>query len=217
MKIKILFLTLSIIMMVLGSCSKKSTESEIIEIGDIISFGVYSWLVLDIQNDRALIVSENLLERGIYNTSLTNITWAESSIREYLNGEFYNSTTFSNRDRARIYQVSNINQDNQWYGTPGGEITQDKIFLLSIAEVVKYFGDSGQLDNRPEDAWRIDDIYNINRITTFNGSPTWWWLRSPGYNSLNAGNVNHEGYLNINGIGVHNDFGGVRPALWLNL
>ena len=40
------------------------------------------------------------------------------------------------------------NKDNQWQGTKGGNTTADKVFLLSLEEVVKCFGDSGDLKNK---------------------------------------------------------------------
>ena len=191
--------------------------STTVHIGDIIPFGAYNWHVLDIQGGQALIVSENIIERRVYHTSYETITWADCSLRAYLNGDFYNSSAFSNEDRSRIVQVTNVNLDNQWYDAPGGANTNDRIFLLSIAEVVQYFGDSGQLENRPPGATWINDQYNSNRIATFNGSASFWWLRSPGHTNYYASSVFHDGYLYVSGYSVNLNTGGVRPALWLNL
>ena len=191
------------------------------QIGDYITFGTYTWRVLDIQEDRALIVSEHIIEQRVYHNINSTITWAECSLRDYLNSDFYNSSVFSNEDRSKIVQITNVNEDNQWYGTPGGENTQDKIFLLSIAEVVQYFGDSGQLAN-PDSTpywWAIIDQFNINRIATFNGVATWWWLRSPGEYGNRASDVGSDGHINLDGEWASPDYYhiGVRPALWLNL
>ena len=192
-------------------------QSTTIYIGDIIPFGAYNWRVLDIQGGQALIVSENIIERRAYHTSQASITWADCSLRAYLNGDFYNSNAFSNEDRSRIVQVTNVNLDNQWYGTNGGVNTQDRIFLLSIAEVVQYFGDSGQLENRPPGAYLINDQFNSNRIATFNGVASFWWLRSPGYYTPYASRVLSDGHIRMYGYDVNLYSGGVRPALWLNL
>ena len=218
MKIKnklFLILMTIFVLLSLGSCSEKKSNDD--RVGEIIQFGAYTWRILDIQAGRALVVSENILEQRQYHTSYASITWADCSLRVYLNGEFYNSNAFTNADRARIVQVTNVNENNQWYGTNGGVNTQDRIFLLSIAEVVQYFGDSGQFDNRPPGALYIDDQYNTNRIATFNGSASWWWLRSPGSDTSNASFVQSGGNLIVIGGPVHLPYGGVRPALWLNL
>ncbi|MCL2065362.1 MAG: DUF6273 domain-containing protein [Candidatus Cloacimonetes bacterium] len=217
MKTKTIILVTIFIMLFLGSCSDKTTESDNIKVGDIIQFGAYPWRILDIQGGRALVVSENILENRDYHTSYTSITWADCSLRDHLNGEFYNSSALSNADRARIVQVTNVNENNQWYGTNGGANTQDMIFLLSIAEVVKYFGDSGQLANGPSWDYWIDDQYNSNRTATFNGSASFWWLRSPGHDTNCASLVNYLGQIYMPGSNVSRDDGGFRPALWLNL
>ena len=113
------------------------------QIGDKINFGKYEWRVLDIQNNAALILTENIIETRPYHNRYVNITWADCALRKYLNGEFYD--TFSEVDRAKIMPVTNKNLNNQWYGTKGGEDTLDYIFLLSIEEAVcKYFGDSSK-------------------------------------------------------------------------
>lgn len=112
-------------------------------------------------------------------------------MRTYLNGEFYNS--FSDADRERIIKVTNQNNDNPWYGTSGGNPTTDKVFLLSIDEVVKYFGDSGQRENRvkstdfswcDDEYWPwLNDQYDINRRAVDDSVMVAnWRLRSPGAN-----------------------------------
>ena len=117
------------------------------QVGDKISFGSYDWRVLNIQNNTALIITECIIEQRAYHDAYKDITWADCSLRKYLNGEFYNK--FNATDKSRIISVTNKNLDNQWYGSKGGADTQDSIFLLSIEVVCKYFGDSrSKLQNR---------------------------------------------------------------------
>ena len=212
MKTKTILMSV-LIMLTLSSCN--TTKSDIIKVGDIIQFGTYPWRVLDIQDGRALIISENIIERKQYHHNWVQTSWADCSMREYLNGEFYNSVAFSDADRERIVQITNINEDNQWYGDPAGEDTQDWIFLLSISEVVRFFGDSGQLENRPYQTGHINDQFNSNRIATYEESANSWWLRSPGgYGDL-ASYVGTEGFVFIIGLGVSYQLFGMRPALWV--
>ena len=156
-------------------------------------FGNYDWYVLDKQPDRALIITEKVIEKRAYHHEECEITWETCDMRKYLNGEFYNS--FSDADRARIVEVTNDNPDNPWYGTRGGNSTKDKIFLLSIGEMIRYFGDSGQIKTRymypsPWGDWCkdeflpwIDDQYNVNRrAVDDDGVCAHYWLRSPGSN-----------------------------------
>ncbi|MCL2698664.1 MAG: DUF6273 domain-containing protein, partial [Oscillospiraceae bacterium] len=120
-----------------------TVTSAAVTAGGTIIFGGYDWRVLEVKDGRALLLSDKVLELRPYHNTFANITWADSDIRTYLNGEFFNS--FSATDRARIVQMSNTNPDNPWFGTAGGANTQDRIFLLSLDELVRYFGDADQL------------------------------------------------------------------------
>ena len=198
----------------LFSCS--NTKSKKIKIGDTISFGRFQWLVLDLKDDQALIISKGTFGEEYYHHSNIDISYAESSIREYLMSHVY--LFFNAEDRSRMIETTNENLNNQWYGTSGGEATIDKIFLLSISEVVRYFGDSGKLDNRPEDTWFISDDYNEKRIALTDGEGVDWWLRSPGETANYACFVTPSGVIVMEGVEVNYPLKcGIRPALWLKL
>jgi len=192
-------------------------------VGDIIEFGGIEWRVLDRQGRRALIISEYILENRPYHSRLESVTWQDSSLRRYLNDEFYNS--FTSQEQKRIAETRVINNDNPWHGTNGGRDTVDKIFLLSLEELVQYFGDSGQLDSLPLGSAGFDDRLILEELaqrlgdnmiaTTGRSSADWWWLRSPGYSSSSAARVYSDGRLDIHGLTVPYGSGGVRPALWL--
>jgi hypothetical protein len=212
-----------------------------VAVGDIIPFGGYNWRVLDVQGNYALILTENVIEQRTYHFIWESVTWETSSIRQYLNGEFLNN--FSQAERARIRETTVINNDNPWtffYSTGhnirahGGNNTSDRIFLLSINEVLQYFGDSGMMTRGMDESirindwtqppppgiypWGIQDQYGEKRIAyTAGGSVLWWWLRSPGMHSANAAVVGIDGDLTLNGGSVVLSDSGVRPALWLNI
>jgi len=186
------------------------------KVGSIMKFGGYDWRVLEVKSGKALLLSDKIIENRAYHNTLTAITWSECDLRKYLKGEFFNS--FSQADRNRILETTLKNKDNQWYGTNGGNATTDKVFLLSLEELVQYFGDSGKLKNRPKDVWWFSDQYSQSRIAyTKGGTASWWWLRSPGDNALSAAGVRSAGDVDVGGGRVSNNNGGVRPALWLNL
>lgn len=192
--------------------------------GDVIWFGTCFWRVLDVEDGKALIISDHVLEGRAYHLDEVDVTWAESDMREYLNGSFIEET-FTQEEKALIIETVLENKDNQWYGTEGGEQTLDKVFLLSLEELVQYFGDSGQLENGNDISIVISDEYNDKRIAyDARGHYKEWWLRSPGGTSHSAacvaGGVASEapypGEVNVNGIRVATN-NGVRPALWINL
>ena len=105
---------------------------------------------------------------------------------------------------------------------------EDMLFLLSIEEVVKYFGDSGQLKNpkqlEPNDAYyhggcRLSDQFNNNRKAGDD-----WWLRSPGNDETHPAFVAYDGTIvsSVGSVGFHTSGNhgekkGVRPAFWLKL
>ena len=190
-----------------------------IKVDDIIGFGAYSWRVLDVQNGMALILSERVIEERAYNEipfeTYIGVTWETCTLREYLNGEFYNR--FNAKEKARIVKTRAPNNDNPWYVTRGGNATDDYIFLLSLEELVKYYGDTGRLRSRPSGEEGIDDRFSIVRIAENTaGKLSWWWLRSPGSHGKLAAGVHTDGWVNVLGYYVDGS-GGVRPALWLKL
>lgn len=130
----------------------------------ILRFGGYNWLVLDEQGGKLLLLSENVIMLREYHAVFQDVTWAESSAREYLNTAFFDG--FNADEQALIVETQLDSNDNPWFGTWGGEDTTDKIFLLSAQEVARYFGDSGQLVN-PQSSYFIDDEFNDIRRTNF--------------------------------------------------
>jgi hypothetical protein len=132
-----------------------------------------------------------------YNVEWESITWETCTLRQYLNGEFYNS--FRDNEKAMIAETRNVNTDNPGYGTEGGNDTIDRVFLLSINEANGYFKN------------------DHDRAASYGGSPDWWWLRSPGRDGDDAAFVFSYGGVNDDGNLAYDGAVGVRPALWVNL
>lgn len=188
-----------------------------VSVGQIIKFGKYEWQVLAIESDRILIITKDIPEERAYNKEYEGITWQNCTLRNYLNNEFYNQ--FSDDEKAMILETKLTNGNSPWYGTDGGFDTKDKIFLLSLDEVIKYFGDSGAISNKNDgfgnsDTY-IDDQYNVERLAYYKGGDGWWWLRTPGRIKHLSSIVYFDGSIYVYGAPVDRDFIGVRPALWL--
>lgn len=186
---------------------------------DIVTFGNYRWRVLNINEGRALVITEEIIELRWYNNDFVEITWAECELRNYLNSDFRD--TFNHDEKAKIIAVTNSNLNNQWFKTEGGIDTLDSIFLLSLEEVCEYFGDSKEhLLNKGKQKWLIDDENNRKRQAKYGSEYHWWRLRSPGYYGRTSASINLKGNVYVRGNGVYGkprDGGGVRPALWLKL
>jgi len=211
-----------------NSLESQSKERERL-LGAVIPLGGYNWRVLDVQDGKALIITENIVEQRSYSVKLTQLTWETCTLRDYLNGEFLQK--FTAEEQGRITETRVSNAVNLWYGTKGGNDTTDKVFLLSLEEVDKYFGDSGDYQekrrkeyNNHNRKWvEADNGYGFsnandgNRIAKYNDGASFWWLRSPGHDSFTAAHVDVDGSVYVvDGFPVYID-GGVRPALWLNL
>lgn len=206
-----------IILTVTACQSDTSSGLDDLSIGqENVQFGPYSWEVLDVQDGKALLITEDILEMIRFNEEYEAIVWADSSIRKYLNEDFYNEN-FSDEEKSKIIEVTNSTPDNEWFGTEGGPDTQDKIFLLSIEEVVRYYGDSGQLENgNPDSEYFIDDEYNEGRIAYNEGVAEWWFLRSPGGEAGRAADMSDVGTIILYGD-CTNAGHGTRPALWVSM
>ena len=218
-----------------------------VSVGDIIPFGGFNWRVLDVQGGRALIITDRIIDTRMYYHTFEAVTWETSDIRQWLNGEFF--ARFSPSDQARIAETYVINNDNPWdfspgggwNNTPGGSNTIDRIFLLSIEEVLQYFGNSNMVARGASMGYNVRsdygprfpygpqryewsifwggiyDQYSEARIArNLENRAYWWWLRSPGWDSRMVAVVQPSGILRLDGGAVFADFG-IRPALWLYL
>ncbi len=207
--------------------------------GSMVSFGKYEqdnnsangpeeieWIVLDydMQAQKTLLLSRYGLDAQPYNKEYTDITWENSTLRAWLNGEFLNKA-FSEAEQSEILTTKVYNSPSQGYSTwntEGGNNTRDKIFLLSYAEANKYLGVTH--DNSSNTKSRVaptayaikQGAYISSSYKTADGEAAgWWWLRSPGRSQRHAALVNIDGSLNCNNVNY--DSGCVRPALWINL
>lgn len=195
-------------------------------------FAEYLWYVLDVdeQENKALLLSVKLLKSLPYHRNenvgywleqrIQETTWENCSLRRYLNGEFYNS--LGEDAKGQVVETTLQNPSNPWFGTDGGNDTTDKVFVLSLEEVMRYMGDgSEQLQNRHATEWMIDDSDNSFRIARLIGdakdTAMSWWLRSSGATSICATNVRADGGILVNGQLINRKSMGVRPALWVDL
>ena len=120
-------------------------------VGDTIKFGKYEqdglfnkkedieWIVLSVEEDRILVVSKYALDAIPYNLSSEDVTWETSYVRKWLDENIY-KRAFSKKEKEKILSVTLHNPDNPYYGSEGGNDTEDHVFCLSLEEAEKYFG-----------------------------------------------------------------------------
>lgn len=155
-----------------------------------VHFGPYEWQILGRNDNSELLIAKNPVAEKPYHEILQDRTWETCSLRAWLNHEFLEQ--FSEIDRNRILKTLVHNPDNQTFGTPGGNDTEDKVFLLSSEEAEKYFKNNGRSFSK------------------------YWWLRSPGDRVYFAACLLDNGEINDEGTPMDAAIG-VRPAMWVKL
>lgn len=146
-------------------------------VGNVVTFGAYEqdgdfsngqepleWDVIGQKGNSYLLITHYVIDGKKYDDGSSDttvqangsktaaqVTWAKSSIRTWLNGEFYNGA-FTAQEQAKIRQTHNVTTDFRDFDTGylgfsdskepqsiGGDDTDDFVFLLSYEEFVKYF------------------------------------------------------------------------------
>ena len=192
-------------------------------IGNTISFGCYEqddntangsetieWIVLANDGHTATLISKYGLDAKPYNTENEGVTWESCTLRKWLNGDFLNAA-FNAEEQTRLETVTVTADKNPPYNTNPGNDTQDKVFLLSIAEADRYFGSDDARICKPTKTAVSDGAY------TGNSGACWWWLRSPGGNTISAASVRDVGFVDNYGYRVYSERAAVRPVVVLRL
>jgi hypothetical protein len=176
-----------------------------------LKLGRYKWRVLEKRWDAALLLTEDVIGLRQYHIVPKNTSWHSCSLRDYLNTSFFQQ--LPSISLSAIIETENYNPKNLWTGTNGGFSTFDDIFLLSLEEVDRYFGNSGIYHNKHI----TDNMFLTNRHDSDRAAIEPWWLRSPGKGKSHAAYVTVSGSVDIIGYPVNSYDVGVRPAMWLKL
>ena len=192
------------------------------------------WRVLENADSELFLLSDQNLDVFAYYKEYESVTWETSTMRSWLNGLAANQgsgenaidytgnnflgNAFSAKEQTAIADTVVVNDNNPDYNTEGGNDTIDKIFLLSIAEAknTAYFA-----DNNSRIATNTAYVAGGGEIGSSGmrgvGAAGYWWLRSPGYDVINAAYVDGSGGVGRYGIDVDDDRNAVRPAFNLDL
>ncbi len=200
---------------------------QIVEKGDTVCFGRYEqdndesngpeaieWIVLDRIDDEILLLSVKCLEYSVYNdTAFEPVTWEDSYIRSFLNGEFTDKA-FYDEEKALLQETENINYDHSFHETEGGNNTFDHVFLLSEKEAGIYI--SEEADRNYIGRAQASDYVVASGASVDDEGMAEWFLRSPGEYEYTAQFVERDG--NIYSAGAYVDIAyAIRPAIWLNV
>jgi hypothetical protein len=225
-----------------------------LKVGDVFKFGSYEqdnntgngkeeieWVVLQIAEpipgrtrNRVKLISKYILDCQPINDAVDyNITWETCKLRAWLNSTFLNSA-FTPEEQSSIFLADIFPDRNpENYSDPnldpGNNDTQDRLFLLSMVDVEKYFKSyeerrcAGTPYAKSKGLWVAE--YDM---TTAGERASEWWTRTPAYALFeNEGFgappgkrkgmaiVGSDGIMPVYGGDVTDLYIGVRPVMWL--
>ena len=170
------------------------------EVGDVVGFGDYDWIVLERKDNQILLLAETNLNQWVYHTEYVNVTWEKCDLRKWLNDEFYNE--FIDEDKEVICKTKITTPGNpEFLLRFGGKPTEDYFFLLSVQEARKLDPKILSLDKK-------------------------WWLRTPGMYMDLAAYVRENGEISTVGEQVtcercenedDREGLGIRPAVYIKI
>ena len=193
--------------------------------GEILQFGHYEqdgnpgngpepveWMVLDAQEDAVQLLSLYGLDTIPFENGSYRSQWELCSLRAWLNDSFF-ADAFTSEEQAaiRLTVVPNdAAQSAPKMNKDGGKDTEDHVFLLSYAEMMRSF---------PEKETRLclPTPYAIERgaYTQIRTGGCDWWLRSPGQSGRAAiVKTDMEGF-DVMYAEVPSKTRCVRPTMWV--
>ena len=199
-------------------------------VGGDVKFGLYEqnnktsdgkeeieWLILDVKEDKALLISKYALDCKPYNTEDRAVTWETCSLRKWLNDDFLNDA-FTTSDLEIIYTTTIYAENNHNYSTNYEIAVQDKVFILSVDEAKRYFDSDNSRECLPT-TYTIVNGASINDPCKDGFSDgCWWWIRK--FDNSKSSYTNYV--LRDGGVGaaerpVCDDGVAIRPAMWIDL
>ena len=222
--------------------SNESVENE--QVKEEIEKDKIKWIILekDEKNHRALLLSKYILDMHGFNENRNDFSWETSEIRHWLNNDFYNQV-FDESEKRKICEVELESIVDYGRDIKDKRKTNDKVFLLSLEEMKKYFSFTrenqyGVIFGKNATAKETDYAKHAtfgypskakNRFATFGLNTdkeitaTWaignngYWLRSP-ISAENKGVVYMNALGRIYYYGLYPDVHalGLRPAVWVS-
>lgn len=178
---------------------KAKCEMEILKtakVGDIVSFGTARWIVAETasQPQKILLIRKRPSQaKEVYQETGRAALWETSKMRAWLNQDFYQSC-FSGYEQAAVAQTQVTTSANSAYGTQGGNITNDYVFLLDEQEAERY-----------------------GKLLASSETQKAWWLRTPGKSEGSTVFVSAEGKVMHYGYASDTKDIAVRPAIWVQI
>lgn len=170
---------------ILKSNSKHKKITFGLKIGDTFNLAGLNWKIIDINDKGYMCLADKLKDSMVFDGESNN--WRESSLREYLNNDFYNRISDEiGEDDIILFKRDLLSLDGQ---TEYGEC-EDYVSLLTVDEYRRY------------------------RNLIPNTDEYWWWLISPWSTPCN-GYKKWEAVVSSSGVVSSYycyNYNGVRPV-----
>lgn len=205
--------------------NNKEKLSQLI-VGDRIFLGKYpqdnleqpspiKWRILATDLNRALLISEHSLDVNNYHSLNRNVKWKESSLRTWLNNDFYD-IAFSPKEKLNILNVP-VNDINSWKKESRLNTDEkDKVFILAPEEVLEYLPD---MSDRQATPTIFTKSKGIEQNEKYADACIWWLRQSSSGNGSDsccvgvAGNIVIEKANNKDGFYRFDRSNTVRPVI----
>ena len=194
-------------------------QLSVLDVGSYVLFGVFEqntevdgverleWIIAEKNGNEVLLISKYAIEALPFGVSRTS--WSGSAARQWLNDGFINGS-FRTSEKLKIREKSITTIYNDANGNEKIEITQDKVFLLSINEANRYFNSNDERYALATPYLKTKDAH----VNLDNGMAH-YWLRTPAPNG-DIMYVNGSGAINESGKSFENIMA-VRPAIWITV
>lgn len=225
---RVMLLILAGLLMLSAAALGEGDSARALEAGDRLFLGHYEqdncpengsepieWVVLDVRDGAALLLSRYALDCHAYNDEEADVTWAECSLRRWLNESFLQAA-FTDEEWLAILETTVKNDEttqNPEWKRYAAEETVDRVFLPSWQELMNAFLDKDARKTTGTEYARAQGAKFLG-ITTIGYGETDWWLRSPGESTREAAYVGVIRDVNSKDV---EDAIGIRPALRLDL
>ena len=199
------------------------------------------WRVIGVENEKAMLMADKLLDCQPFHTDDGKITWKRSTIRSWLNAlsedenaagidyrvKGFMNKAFSDTERKAILLTHVKNKPNAKYKTNCGDNTEDYIFLLSNEEVFEseIAGRNGFYVKHGKDdpAKRFcSTMYAKCRGTWWSSvnkymGNSFWFMRTNGYTQESVSYICDLGYIYERGTIPTCKDSGILPAMWIDI
>ena len=169
------------------------------------------WVVLDYdaEENKTLIITLYAIDSLVYEAKYGATTWETSDARKWLNRNFIKKA-FTDSELEMIIESDIENTNNLRYKTKGGNVTTDKVFILSDAEFNKYLRGTDNAIGYTTQHARDKGVQS----GSISGTSV-YWLRTPGESLVYVSTVSYAGELNSLGVFTYSYSCGVRPCMWI--